>query len=112
MNFGSSVLNIVVEPATVCCRYIGVVDTIEQLLMVHIHEFSGQIERDEYCSVSGIFLEKPAAMSAVIVDSAVNVECFGRKPSCAWWKWMCVSISGSRSLPSVLAAGHSRLMGR
>ena len=25
------------------------------------------------------FFEKPAAMSAVIVDSAVHVECFGRK---------------------------------
>ena len=29
MNFGSSVLDIVVEPATDCCRYVGVVDTIE-----------------------------------------------------------------------------------
>ena len=28
------------------------------------------------------FLEKPAVMSAVVVDSAVHVECFGRKPSC------------------------------
>ena len=49
MNFGSSVLRIVVEPATVCCRYVGAVDTIEQLFMVHIVECSCQIERDEYC---------------------------------------------------------------
>ena len=28
MNFGSSVLHIVVEPATDCCRYVGVEDTI------------------------------------------------------------------------------------
>ena len=31
MNFGSSVLHVVVEPATECCRNVGVVDTIEQL---------------------------------------------------------------------------------
>ena len=31
MNFGSSVLHIVVEPATDCSRYVGVEDTIEQL---------------------------------------------------------------------------------
>ena len=56
---------------------------------------SCQIKRDKHCSVScqlsdrtrralfgepGFFLEMPAAMSAVIVDSAVHVECFGRKP--------------------------------
>ena len=55
MNFGSSVLHIVVEPATVCSRYVGAVDTIEQLLMVHIVECSCQIERDEYCSVGQFF---------------------------------------------------------
>ena len=74
MNFGSSVLHIVVELATDCCRQVGVEDTIEQLLMVHIVECSCQIERDKHCSVSQLFLEKPAAMSAVIV------ECFGQKP--------------------------------
>ena len=63
MNFGSSVLHIVVEPAMDCCRYVGVVDTIVQLLMVHIVERSSQIKRDEHCSVSLLFLEKPAAMS-------------------------------------------------
>ena len=58
MNFGSSVLHIVVESATDCCRYVDVVDTIEQLLMVHIVECSCQIERDEYCTVSRIFALK------------------------------------------------------
>ena len=48
--------------------------------MVNIVEWSCQIERDKQCSGSRLFLEKPAAMSAVIVDSAVYVECFGRKP--------------------------------
>ena len=55
MIFGMSVLHVVVEPATVCSRYVGVEDTIEQLLMVHIVDGSCQIERDEYCSVSRIF---------------------------------------------------------
>ena len=54
MNFGSSVLHIVVEPATDCCRYVGVEDTIEQFLMVHIAECSCQIEHDEHCSVRGL----------------------------------------------------------
>ena len=30
MNFGSSALHVVVEPATDCCRYVGVEYTIEQ----------------------------------------------------------------------------------
>ena len=55
MNFGSSVLHMVAEQATDCCRYVSVVDTIEQLLMVHIVECSSQIDRDEYCSVSRLF---------------------------------------------------------
>ena len=46
LNFGSSVLHVVVEPAMDCYRYVGVVDTIEQLLMVHIVECSCQVERD------------------------------------------------------------------
>ena len=70
MNFGLSVLHIVVEPATGCFQYVGVDDTIEQLLMVHIVKCSCQIERDEHCS----------AMSAVIVDSAVLVQCLSRGP--------------------------------
>ena len=80
--------------------------------MVHIVECSCQIERDEHCSVSRLFLEKPAAMSAVIVDSVVDVECFCQKPCCAGWKGMCVSIFGCRSISIVFAAGHSRLIGR
>ena len=80
MNFGSSVLHIVVEPATDFCRYVGVADTIVQLLVVHIVECSCQIEPDEYCSVSRLFLLRSAAMSAVIVDNTVYVECFDRKP--------------------------------
>ena len=52
MNFSSSQLHIVVEPATDCSRYVGVVDIIEQLLMVLIVECSCQIERDEHCSMS------------------------------------------------------------
>ena len=67
MNFGSSVLHIVVQQVMNCCRYFDVLDTIGQSLMFHIVE----------CSV---FIKKPAAMSAVIVDSAVHVECFGRMP--------------------------------
>ena len=55
MNFGSSALQIVVEPATDCCRYVGVVDTIKQSLMVHIAECGCQIERDEKCSMSLLF---------------------------------------------------------
>ena len=70
MIFDTSVLHIVEEPATDCCLYVGVVDTIEQLLMVHIVECSCQneqslmvhiverscqMERDEYCSVSRLF---------------------------------------------------------
>ena len=50
-------------------------------------------------------------MSAVIVDRAVHVECFSRTPCCAGWKGMCVSILGSRSFSSVLAAGNNRLIG-
>ena len=55
MKFYSSVVYIVVEPATDCCRYVGVEDTIEQMLMVHIVECNRQIERDEHCSVSRLF---------------------------------------------------------
>ena len=55
MNYGSSALRIVVEPATDSCRYVGVVDTIEQLLMVHFVECNRQIERVEHCSVSRLF---------------------------------------------------------
>ena len=62
--------------------------------------------------LAGFFLEKPAAMLAVIIDSAVHVECFSRKPCWAGWKGMCVSIVGSRRYSSALAAGHSRLFGR
>ena len=46
---------VVVGPATDCCRYVGAVDTIEQLLMTHIVECSCQIERDEYFSVIRLF---------------------------------------------------------
>ena len=46
--------------------------------MIHIVKSSCQIERDEYCKTD-VFVEKPAAMSAVIVYSAVHVECFGPK---------------------------------
>ena len=52
MNFGSSVLHIVVEPITDCCGYVGVDDTIKQLLMVHIVKCSCQIECDKHCSVN------------------------------------------------------------
>ena len=55
MSFVSSVQQIVVDPATDCCRYVGVDDTIEQLLMVHIVEGSCQIERDEYCLIRRLF---------------------------------------------------------
>ena len=60
---------------------------------------------------AGFFLRKPAAKSAVIDDSAMHVESFGRRPCWAGWKGMCVSILGSRSSSSVLAAGHIRLIG-
>ena len=55
MNFGSSVLHIAVVSATDCSRYVGAVDTIEQLLMVHIVECSCQIEHIEYCLESHLF---------------------------------------------------------
>ena len=76
MNIGTSVWHVVVEPTTDCCRHVGVADTIEQLLMAHIVECNCQIERNEHCSVSQLFLEKPEAMLAMIVDSAVHAECF------------------------------------
>ena len=38
MTFGSSVLHIVTEPATDFCRYVGVVGTMGQLMMVRIVE--------------------------------------------------------------------------
>ena len=68
--FDTPGLHIIEEPATDCCLYVGVVDAIEQLLMVrivecscqneqslmvHIVERSCQMERDEYCSVSRLF---------------------------------------------------------
>ena len=40
MNFGSFVEHVVVEPAADCYRYVGFVDTIEQLLMALIVECS------------------------------------------------------------------------
>ena len=55
MNFGLSDLYIVEEPATDCCLYAGVEDTIEQSLMVHIVKCSCQNERDEHCKVSWHF---------------------------------------------------------
>ena len=58
MNFGSFVQHIVVEPATDCSRYVGVVDSIEHLLMVHIVECSCQIEHDVYVSVSRLQKKK------------------------------------------------------
>ena len=51
-------------------------------------------------------------MSVEIYDSAVHVECFGRKPCLAVWKGLYVSILGIRRFTSVLAAGHSRPIGR
>ena len=51
-------------------------------------------------------------MTAVVVDSAVYVECFGRKPCWAGRKRMYVSILGSRSFYCGLATGHSRLIGQ
>ena len=47
-----------------------------------------------------------------VVDSAVHVECFGRRPCWEGWKGMCVSILGSICFSSVLVAAHSRLIGR
>ena len=87
MNFGSSALHIVVEPATDSCRYIGVEDTIEQLSMVHIVECSCQIEREEHCSVSRLFCVKLAAMSAVIVGVVV-VGSPHQSPGCgvSWFR--------------------------
>ena len=55
MNLGSSVLHTVVEPATDYCRYAGVEDTIEQLLMVRTVKCGCLIERDEHCSVNRLF---------------------------------------------------------
>ena len=52
MNLGSSVLHIV---GVEYMAEVGVEDTIEQLLMVHIVECCCQIDRDEHCSVSRLF---------------------------------------------------------
>ena len=78
MNIGSSVLHIVVEPATGRPMYFGVVCTIEHFFY------------DPYCQMQQsdlarriLFVEPSfffAAMSAVIVDIAMHVECFGRRP--------------------------------
>ena len=38
-----------------CCQYVGVKDTIEQLMMVHNDECSCQIERYMHCSMSRYF---------------------------------------------------------
>ena len=80
MNSGSSVLHIVVEPATNCCRYVGVEDTIEQLLMVQLSNAAVRSSATSTVRCAGFFLEKLAAISAVIVDSAVHVVCFGNMP--------------------------------
>ena len=48
-------LHIVVASAMDCSRYVGVGDTIEQLLMVLIVECSCHIERDVYFSGSWRF---------------------------------------------------------
>ena len=50
MIFGTCVTS-----ATDYFRYVCVIDTIEQLLMVHIFDCSCQIERDMFCSVCRIF---------------------------------------------------------
>ena len=52
MKFGSSVLYIVLVPATDYCRYDDVEDIIEQYVMVHIVKCSCWIESDEHCSES------------------------------------------------------------
>ena len=85
MNFGSSVLHAVVEPATDCCRYVGVVDTIEQLLIVHIVECSCQTERDEYCSVCQLF-----SLEAGSNVSGDRQQCSACRvfPSIALLSWM------------------------
>ena len=95
-----------------CCRHVGVVDKIEQLLIVHIAECSSQIEHEKYCSVSRLFSWEPIVMSAVIVNSVVHVECFYRNVCWAGRKVMGVSILDSSKFSSVMSAGHSRLIGR
>ena len=55
MNVGSSVMYIVLEPATESSRYFGIVDKIDKLLMVHIVECSCLIELEDYCSISRRF---------------------------------------------------------
>ena len=112
MNFGSCFLQIVIEPASDCCRYVGNEDTIEQMLMVQFVVCSCHIVRDEHCSVSRLFSYEAGSMSVVIDDSAVNVEYFGRRPCWAGCTEMCVSILGSRSSSCVLSAGHRRLIWR
>ena len=75
LNFGLTILHIVAEPATDYCRYVGVEDTMEKLLMVHIVEFSCQIERDEHCTVSRLFfLRSRRSSSTVQYMSSVLAE--------------------------------------
>ena len=64
MNLGSSVLHIVVEPASDCCRYVAFSDQIVQLLMVHIAEYSCRIEGDEHCSVSLLFQREAGSIGS------------------------------------------------
>ena len=112
MNFGSSVLHIVVEPATDCCRYAGVENTMEQLLMVHIVECCCLIERDEHCSVSRLFSRE--ACRNFGADRRQCSACRVSRPKAMLSRVerdVCQYV-GQQELFSVLAAGHSRLIWR
>ena len=87
MNFGSSVLHIVVEPATDCCRYVGVEDTIEQLLMVRIVECSCQIKRNKHCSVKRQQCRRspPTLQCMSSVSTECHVEQGGKGSVSVFW---------------------------
>ena len=79
MNFSSSVLHIVVEPATDCCMYASVVDTIEQLLMVYIVESSCQIERDDFHIINCLAVGNIVFSMSTSCTCAITCDHMGHK---------------------------------
>ena len=112
MNFGSSVLDIISEPVTDCCRYVGSVDTIEQLLMVQIVECSCQIERDEHCSMSWPFSSEAGRNVGGDRRQCRACRVFRPKAMLRRVERDVCQYLGSRSYSSVLADGRSRLIVR
>ena len=112
MKFDTSVLYIVLVPATDYCRHDGVEDIIEQYMMVHIVECSCRIERDEHCSESRQFSWENGRKVGSDRRQCSACRVFLKKAMLSRWIVICVSILGSSTFFSVLTAGHSRLIWR